>query len=118
MIITDEELLALLDAEEHEAAGFCPIVLYALDGVSHALASATTLPSYVTLHRTQPDACWQWEGLFAAGAIALYDPAAHQQADYFPKCSRIRGFMPSARIGWEGSRPVTVTGAAGWPPTR
>ncbi|WP_270694125.1 MULTISPECIES: response regulator [unclassified Aeromonas] len=91
MIITDEELLALLDAEEHEAAGFCPIVLYALDGVSHALASATTLPSYVTLHRTQPDACWQWEGLFAAGAIALYDPAAHQQADYFPQMQSHQG---------------------------
>ena len=44
MIITDEELLALLDSEEHEAAGFCPIVLYALDSTAHELASTMTLP--------------------------------------------------------------------------
>ncbi|MFB2864756.1 response regulator [Aeromonas sp. MdU4] len=91
MIITDEELLALLDPEEHETAGFCPIVLYALDRTSHELASAMTLPSYVTLHRTQPDACWQWEGLFTAGAIALYDPASHQQAAYFPQLQQHDG---------------------------
>ncbi|WP_421172925.1 response regulator [Aeromonas sp. 601115] len=91
MIITDEELLALLDSEEHEAADFCPVLLYALDRASHELANSTTLPSYVTLQRTQPDACWQWEGLFAAGAIALYDPAAHQQADYFPELQHHQG---------------------------
>lgn len=106
MIITDEELLALLDSEEHEAAGFCPIVLYALDSTAHELASTMTLPSYVTLHRTRPDACWQWEGLFAAGAIALYDPAAHQQADYFPSCSSMREFTLLARIGWGACRQL------------
>ncbi|MGH1410088.1 MAG: response regulator [Aeromonas sp.] len=121
MIITDEELLALLDSEEHEAAGFCPIVLYALDRSAYELASAMKLPSYVTLHRTQPDACWQWEGLFAAGAIALYDPAAHQQADYFPQLLQhegiyaigedwLDGLVTSYRawINWLASRRVLL----------
>ncbi|WP_042011440.1 response regulator [Aeromonas fluvialis] len=91
MIITDEELLALLDSEEHAAAEFFPVLLYALDQASHELAKSTTLPSYVALQRTQPDACWQWEGLFAAGSIALYEPAAHLQADYFPELQHHQG---------------------------
>ncbi|TNI88961.1 response regulator [Aeromonas sobria] len=113
MIITDEELLALLDSEEHEAAGFCPIVLYALDRPSHELASAMTLPSYVTLHRTQPDACWQWQGLFAAGAIALYDPAAHQQADYLPQLQQHEGIYAIGE-DWQGGLVASYRDWCNW----
>lgn len=113
MIITDEELLALLDSEEHEAAGFCPIVLYALDSTAHELASTMTLPSYVTLHRTRPDACWQWEGLFAAGAIALYDPAAHQQADYFPQLQQHEGIYAISE-DWLGGLAASYRNWCNW----
>lgn len=113
MIITDEELLALLDSEEHEAAGFCPIVLYALDRTSHELASAMTLPSYVTLLRTQPDACWQWQGLFAAGAIALYDPGAHQQADYLPQLQQHEGIYAIGE-DWQGGLVASYRDWCNW----
>ena len=113
MIITDEELLALLDSEEHEAAGFCPIVLYALDRTSHELASAMTLPSYVTLIRTQPDACWQWQGLFAAGAIALYDPGAHQQTDYLPQLQQHEGIYAIGE-DWQGGLVASYRDWCNW----
>ncbi|GAB5991071.1 response regulator [Aeromonas enteropelogenes] len=79
MIITDEELLALLNSEEPGLASFRPITLYTLDRASYEYVKGCALPDYVALHRTQPDACWQWEGLFTAGAIAIYDPASHRQ---------------------------------------
>ena len=74
MIITDEELLALLNSEETDERLFHPVTIYALDGVAYRTAKAVELPEFATLRRTRPDACWQWEGLFAAGAIALFDP--------------------------------------------
>ncbi len=85
MIITDEELLALLNSEETQERFFYPVTLYALDGVAYQAAKAVTLPEFATLRRTQPDARWPWEGLFAAGAIALFDPASHAGADYLPQ---------------------------------
>ncbi|MGE6133518.1 response regulator [Aeromonas salmonicida] len=85
MIITDEELLALLNSEETQERFFYPVTLYALDGVAYQAAKAVTLPEFATLRRTQPDAHWPWEGLFAAGAIALFDPASHAGADYLPQ---------------------------------
>lgn len=85
MIITDEELLALLNSEETQERFFYPVTLYALDGVAYQAAKAVTLPEFATLRRTQPDARWPWEGLFAAGAIALFDPASHVGADYLPQ---------------------------------
>ncbi|MGL4714628.1 MAG: response regulator [Aeromonas sp.] len=91
MLITDETLLALLGSEEPEQEGFRPIWLYAMDQASYDLANSQMLPSYVTLHRTQPDVCWQWQGLFAAGAIALYDPASHCTAAYFPQLQQHEG---------------------------
>lgn len=113
MIITDEELLALLDSEEQETAGFCPIVLYALDRASHELASGMALPPYVTLQRTQPDACWQWQGLFAAGAIALYDPAAHQQADYFSELQQHGGIYALGE-DWLGGLAASYRDWCNW----
>ncbi|MCH7347209.1 response regulator [Aeromonas sp. MR7] len=85
MIITDEELLALLDPEETQERFFYPVTIYALDGVAYRAAQAVSLPEFATLRRTKPDACWHWEGLFAAGAIALFDPASHAGADYLPQ---------------------------------
>ncbi len=85
MIITDEELLALLNSEETDERLFHPVTIYALDGVAYRTAKAVELPEFATLRRTRPDACWQWEGLFAAGAIALFDPDSHVGADYLPQ---------------------------------
>ncbi|HDX9009019.1 response regulator [Aeromonas dhakensis] len=85
MIITDEELLALLNSEETDERLFHPVTIYALDGVAYRAAKAVELPEFATLRRTRPDACWQWEGLFAAGAIALFDPDSHAGADYLPQ---------------------------------
>ena len=113
MMITDEELLALLEAEEHEAAGFCPIVLYVLDQVSFDIASTTSLPSYAKLYRTQPDACWQWQGLFAAGAIALYDPASHRQADYFPQLQQ-HGGIYAVDEDWLGGLATSYRDWCNW----
>ncbi|NEY08251.1 response regulator, partial [Aeromonas rivipollensis] len=84
MIITDEELLALLESDVSQEPVFHPVSVYALDAVSHQAAKEAGLPAYASLHRTRPDASWQWEGLFAAGAIALFDPASHGGADYLP----------------------------------
>ncbi|WP_033138675.1 response regulator [Aeromonas finlandensis] len=113
MIITDEELLALLDTEDHDAAGFCPIVLYALDRRSYELAKGMDLPSYVTLQRTQPDACWQWDGLFSACAIALYDPAVHQQADYFPELQQHEGIYAIGE-DWLGGLAASYRDWCNW----
>ena len=85
MIITDEELLALLESDDSQGPVFHPVSVYALDAASHQAAKAAGLPAYASLHRTLPDAGWQWEGLFAAGAIALFDPASHAGADYLPQ---------------------------------
>ncbi|MDX2127173.1 MAG: response regulator, partial [Aeromonas hydrophila] len=85
MIITDEELLALLNSEETDERLFHPVTIYALDVVAYRTAKAVELPEFATLRRTRPDACWQWEGLFAAGAIALFDPDSHVGADYLPQ---------------------------------
>ncbi|MGS3152139.1 response regulator [Aeromonas sanarellii] len=85
MIITDEELLALLESDDSQGPAFHPVSVYALDAASHQAAKAAGLPAYASLHRTLPDAGWQWEGLFAAGAIALFDPASHAGADYLPQ---------------------------------
>ena len=63
MIITDEELLALLNSEETDERLFHPVTIYALDGVAYRTAKAVELPEFATLRRTRPDACWQWEGL-------------------------------------------------------
>ncbi|MGY3892720.1 response regulator [Aeromonas enterica] len=82
MIITDEELLALLNSEETQERFFYPVTIYALDGLAYRAAQAVNLPEFAILRRTKPDACWQWEGLFAAGAIALFDPASHVGANY------------------------------------
>ncbi len=101
MIITDEELLALLNSEDPGLAGFRPIALYALDCASYEMAKQATLPNYVALHRTQPDACWQWEGLFSAGAIALYDPDSHRTADYFPQLQLHNGIY-AIEEDWQG----------------
>lgn len=84
MIITDEELMALLESDDSQEPTFYPVSVYALDAVSHLAVKGAGLPAYANLHRTRPDAGWQWEGLFAAGAIALFDPASHQGADYLP----------------------------------
>lgn len=113
MIITDEELLALLDSEGQETAGFCPIVLYALDHAAYELASAMTLPSYVTLQRTQPDACWQWQGLFAVGAIALYDPVAHRQRDYFSELQQHEGIYALGE-DWLGGLVASYRAWCNW----
>ena len=67
MIITDEELLALLESDVSQEPVFHPVSVYALDAVSHRAAKEAGLPAYASLHRTRPDASWQWEGLFAAG---------------------------------------------------
>ena len=85
MIITDEELLALLESDVSQEPVFHPVSVYALDAVSHQAAKEAGLPAYASLHRTRPDASWQWEGLFAAGAIALFDPASHAGTDYLPR---------------------------------
>ena len=85
MIITEEELLALLEPDVSLEPAFHPVSIYALDAVSHQAAKAAGVPDYASLHRTQPDPGWQWEGLFAAGAIALFDPASHAGATYLPQ---------------------------------
>jgi CheY-like chemotaxis protein len=85
MIITDEELLALLGSDVCLEPGFHPVSIYALDAASHQALKTAGVPDYANLHRTQPDPGWQWEGLFAAGAIALFDPASHGGAAYLPQ---------------------------------
>ena len=83
MIITDEELLALLHSDEPEERLFHPVTVYALDGAAYQAVQEAGLPEYATLRRTQPDVCWQWQGLFTAGAIALCDPDSHVGEPYF-----------------------------------
>lgn len=85
MIITEEELLALLESDDSQEPVFHPVSVYALDAASYQAVKAVGLPAYASLHRTRPDAGWQWEGLFATGAIALFDPASHAGADYLPQ---------------------------------
>ncbi|MBV7437621.1 MULTISPECIES: response regulator [unclassified Aeromonas] len=85
MIITDEELLALLESDVSLEPGFHPVSIYALDAASHQAVQAAGVPEYASLHRTQPEPGWQWEALFAAGAIALFEPAAHAGASYLPR---------------------------------
>ncbi|MFM4649972.1 response regulator [Aeromonas bivalvium] len=91
MIITEEELMALLESPAEEGTGFHAVTLYALDNQAYHHARASGLPSHVQLWRARPDASWQWAGLFASGAIALFDPAAHQGADYLAAMSQGEG---------------------------
>ncbi|PTT46402.1 response regulator [Aeromonas sp. HMWF016] len=113
MIITDEELLALLNSEDPGLAGFRPIALYALDCASYEMAKQAMLPNYVALHRTQPDACWQWEGLFSAGAIALYDPDSHRTADYFPQLQLHNGIY-AIEEDWQGGLLSSYKAWSNW----
>lgn len=82
MIITEEELRALLEVESSQEPAFHPVSIYALDAVSHQAAQAVGVPDYACLHQIRPDPGWQWEELFGAGAIALFDPASHVGAPY------------------------------------
>jgi CheY-like chemotaxis protein len=82
MIITDEELMALLESPTEQESGFHTLTLYALDNSAYEAARAAGLPDHVSLWRARPDASWQWSGLFATGAIALYDPGEHDGTDY------------------------------------
>ena len=82
MIITDEELMALLESPTEQESGFHTLTLYALDNRAYEAARAAGLPDHVSLWRARPDASWQWSGLFATGAIALYDPGEHDGTDY------------------------------------
>lgn len=84
MIITEEELLALLESDVSQEPVFHPVSLYALDAVSYQAAKAQGIPDYASLHRVQPDLHWCWEGTFTASAIALFDPAAHAGQPYLP----------------------------------
>lgn len=85
MIITEEELLALLDEGRSLEPGFHPVSIYALDTVSHQAAKAAGVPEYASLHRIQPDPSWQWEGGLTASAIVLFEPSAHAGAGYLPQ---------------------------------
>lgn len=85
MIITEEELLALLESDVSQEPVFHPVSLYALDAVSYQAAKAQGIPDYASLHRVQPDLHWRWEGAFTASAIALFDPAAHAGQPYLPR---------------------------------
>lgn len=82
MIITDEELLALLESDVSLEPGFHPVSIYALDAASHQALMRIGVPDHASLHRIQPESGWQWEGMFSAGAIALFDPASHTDAAY------------------------------------
>ncbi|MNH00228.1 response regulator of RpoS [compost metagenome] len=82
MIITEEELLALLEEDVSLESLFHPVSIYALDAVSYQAVKAAGVPAYASLHRTQPDADWRWEGGFTASDIALFDPAAHVGKPY------------------------------------
>ncbi|MGY3900878.1 response regulator [Aeromonas lusitana] len=85
MIITEEELLALLEEDVSLAPVFHPVTVYALDAVSYQAVKAAGVPDYASLHRTQPDPQWRWEEGLASSAIALFDPAAHAGEPYFPQ---------------------------------
>lgn len=85
MIITEEELLALLDEEVSLEPGFHPVSIYALDAVSYQAAKAVGVPEYASLHRIQPDPSWQWEGGLTTSAIVLFEPTAHAGAGYLPQ---------------------------------
>ncbi|PJG57675.1 response regulator [Aeromonas cavernicola] len=102
MIITDEELMALLDSEEPDIPGFYPITLFALDSVAYESVSTAGLPSYVCVRRIRPDTCWQWDGLFSTGAIALYAPAAHEGKAYLPHLQRSHPGVYSIESDWLG----------------
>lgn len=60
MIITDEELMDLLESDDSQEPTFYPVSVYALDAVSHLAVKGAGLPAYANLHRTRPDAGWQW----------------------------------------------------------
>ncbi|MGY3857972.1 response regulator [Aeromonas intestinalis] len=82
MIITEEELLALLESDVNLDPAFHPVSIHALDAVSYQAAKTLGIPDYVSLHRTQPDINWRWEGAFTTSAIALFEPEAHQGQPY------------------------------------
>ena len=85
MIITEEELLALLDEEVSLEPGFHPVSIYALDAVSYQAAKAAGVPEYASLHRIQPDPSWQWEGGLTTSAIVLFEPSAHAGGGFLPQ---------------------------------
>lgn len=85
MIITEEELLALLESDVSQEPVFHPVSIHALDAASYQAARLQGVPTYASLHRTQPDPNWRWEGAFTTSAIALFDPQSHAGQPYLSR---------------------------------